>query len=172
MKTFAIVLATTLSVFVLQPLDVFAQGLGSADASIEQGFSNFDSSLDSTASQMSQDYTSRQNDATNRYLNNAQANQDTENESERIFQDGQEQMIAGGGAYNSQGFMFGGGLGGMGGGFGGGMLGSGQMGQMASPSWSTGGAIRAPKYGSYNSVLSNYYGNVRPRARSRSIDSE
>lgn len=169
MKTRAIVLAS-LSVLILQAPPVLAQGIGSADASIEQGFSNFDSSLDNTGSSMSSQYSQRENSAANRYLTNAQANQDTENEAERVFQDGQEQMIAGGGAYNSQGFMFGGGWGGGGGygGGGGGMLG-GNMSQLASPNWNGSPSIRAPKYGSYNSVLSRYYGNVRPRGRSYSI---
>lgn len=165
MKTRAMVLASTLAVLILQAPSALAQGIGSADASMEQSFSNFNDSLDSTASDMAQQTNQNQNNAASRYLSNSQANQDTENEAERYFQDSQEQMIAGGGAYNSQGFMFGGGLGGWGGG--GGMLG-GNISNIAAPSWGGGQSIRAPRYGNSNSVLSNYYGNVRPR-RSFSI---
>ncbi len=168
MKTRAIVLASALSVLILQAPAVLAQGLGSADATIEQGFSNFDSSLDNTSTQMSSQYAQQEGAASNRYLTNVQANQGTENEAERVFQDGQQQMIAGGGAYNSQGFIgggFGGGYGGMGGGS---MLG-GNISNIAAPNWSGQPSIRTPRYGSYNSVLSGYYGNMRPRRRSYSV---
>lgn len=168
MKTPAIVLASMLSVLFLQAPPVLAQGLGSADASIEQGFSNFDSSLDNTGSQMSSQYSQAENAASNRYLTNVQANQGVENEADRVFQEGQEQMLAGGGAYNSQGFIWGNGGFGGGGGMGGGML-SGNLSPIASPNWNGSPSIRAPRYGSYNSVLSNYYGNMRPRRRSYSI---
>lgn len=169
MKTRATVLASVLTVLILQAPSALAQGIGSSDASMEQSFSNFDASLDNTATQMSESTTQAENAASSRYLTNAQANQDTENEAERYFQDGQEQMIAGGGAYNSQGFMFGGGLGGFGGGgFGGGGMLGGNLSNLAAPNWNGSPSIRAPRYGSHNSVLSNYYGNVRPR-RSYSI---
>ncbi|MBY0360078.1 MAG: hypothetical protein K2W82_18900 [Candidatus Obscuribacterales bacterium] len=141
--------------------------MGGADASFQQNSANFSSSLDSTASDMRQSYDASQQAASNRNLTNMQANQDTTQAAQQAFQNTQEQMVLSGGAYNSQGFIWGG-LGG----FGGGGLGlGGGFGGGSSVNWGSGApAISAPRYGNDSSVLSRYYGN-RPRGGSRGFSS-
>lgn len=139
--------------------------MGGSDASFQQESANFSSSLDSTATNMRQSYDASQQAASNRNLTNMQANQDTTQAAQQAFQNTQEQMVLSGGAYNSQGFMWGG-LGGWGGGggFGSGMTSSGV-------NWGSGApAISAPRYGNDSSVLSRYYGN-RSRGGSRGFSS-
>lgn len=129
--------------------------MGGADASFQQNSADFNSSLDSTASNMRQSYDASQQAASSRNLTNMQANQDTTQAAQQAFQNTQEQMVLSGGAYNSQGFIWGG-LGGFGGGLG---LGSG-FGGGSTVNWgSAAPAISAPRYGNDSSVLSRYYGN-------------
>lgn len=129
--------------------------MGSSDAAFQQDTANFGSSLDSAATNMRSNYDSSQQAAANRYLTNMQANQDTMQASEQAFQNTQQEMVMSGGAYNSQGFMWGG-LGGWGGGGG-----FGNATTTTPVNWGTmpSGGFSRPSYGGGNSVLSRYYGS-------------
>lgn len=95
-------------------------------SSDDQGFSDFEHSLDNQGTRMAQQYNSDQNAAANRQLTYNQASDITYQESQQAFQNTQEEMLLSGGAYNQPnlGFtpmpMLGGYGGGYGAGYGGG----------------------------------------------------
>jgi len=98
----------------MAPQAAHAQYLISQGADLDADFNSFESGLDRQSSEMSNLRMRERRNAAQVNLINQQANQDTENSAEQQFQNGQEQMINSGGAYNNQGFMWGGGFGGMG----------------------------------------------------------
>ena len=157
----SVLVAVTIS-FLTQP--VLAQG--AEDAAIQNEFSNFSAGLDSQSQEMQSLRDNSASNAASTNLTNMQANEDTENAANQAFQNGQEQMLNSGGAYNSQGFVWGspwGGMGGFGGG-GGSALGSNMVPSLPSTSWSGEPLIRGPKEG-YNGVLKSYYNSARPARR-------
>lgn len=84
-----------------------AMALGIEDASILSGFDSFDESLERTGRNMRSAYDNSQRAAAERYQAQAKTTRETELSAMREFQRGQCQMVLSGGAYNSQGFIWG-----------------------------------------------------------------
>ncbi len=100
----------TAALFALTALTLNAPAVMAADFSdsiIQHSFNSFSDSLDRTSRDMRIAHENAEKNAAQRYALQAKANRDTELAAEREFQRGQQQMINSGGAYNSQGFIWG-----------------------------------------------------------------
>ncbi len=108
MKTLTTV--KTAALFIVTALTISAPAVMAADfddSIIQHNFASFSDSLDRTSKDMVLAHESEEKGVAERYALQAKANQDTELAGQREFQRGQQQMLDSGGAYNSQGFIWG-----------------------------------------------------------------
>lgn len=130
-----------------------------ADDAFQSETESFGSSLDNTASRQRRETDYSNMSAAHRTLVNSQSNQtDTWKTSQDAFNNTQKEMVLSGGAYNNQGFIWGGaGLGSGWGNGGGGMYGSGGGSNLTPDSW---GQSQPPTFNS-PSFGGRYYGRRR-----------
>lgn len=78
---------------------------------LDRDFDSFEGGLDKQGARMQRERDRSERSAARVNRTNQQANWDTERTVNQEFQRGQEQMVNSGGAYNTQGFVYGGGWG-------------------------------------------------------------